>query len=96
MRLINADKLIEEGWVLTRHGQSNKVLTTMSIADVPTAFSTEELVDSLEKAKDPMRLVKTSWITKNERVIQFKGFIEGIDEAIKTLRRQVKKNEKKA
>ena len=36
MRPIDADKLIEEGWVLDRHGVSNKLLTTMSLADVPT------------------------------------------------------------
>ena len=35
-RFIDADKLIEEGWVLERHGEANKRLTRMSIADVPT------------------------------------------------------------
>lgn len=35
-RFIDADKLIEEGWVLERHGEANKCLTRMSIADVPT------------------------------------------------------------
>jgi hypothetical protein len=37
MRYIDADKLIANGWVLERHGTSNKLLQVMSIADVPTA-----------------------------------------------------------
>lgn len=36
MRLIDADALIAEGWVLERHGVSGKLLTVKSIADVPT------------------------------------------------------------
>ena len=36
MRLIDADKLIEDGWVLTKHGASNTVTGIKSIADVPT------------------------------------------------------------
>lgn len=36
-RYIDADKLIADGWVLERHGTSNKLLQVMSIADVPTA-----------------------------------------------------------
>jgi hypothetical protein len=36
MRPVDADKLIEEGYVLTKHGISNCVITTKSIADVPT------------------------------------------------------------
>ena len=36
MRLIDADKLIKDGWVLTKHGESNSVIDTKSIADVPT------------------------------------------------------------
>ena len=36
MRLIDADKLIEDGWVLTKHGESNTVTGIKSIADVPT------------------------------------------------------------
>ena len=37
MRLIDADKLIQDGWRLERHGKSGEVLSCMSIADVPTA-----------------------------------------------------------
>ena len=37
MRLIDADKLIQDGWILERHGKSGEVLSCMSIADVPTA-----------------------------------------------------------
>ena len=36
MRLIDADKLIEDGWVLIKHGESNTVTDIKSIADVPT------------------------------------------------------------
>lgn len=36
MRLIDADKLIKDGWVLTKHGASNTVTGIKSIADVPT------------------------------------------------------------
>ena len=36
-RYIDADKLIADGWVLERHGTSNKLLQVMSIADVPIA-----------------------------------------------------------
>jgi hypothetical protein len=96
MRLIDADKLIEAGWVLTRHGQSNKVLTRMSIADVPTAFSTDELIKELENAKDPLKLLEASWLTREEKITRFKGLVEGINYAIKAVKRQVHKNEKKA
>ena len=37
MRLIDADALIKEGYVLEKRGVSNSSLGTMSIADVPTA-----------------------------------------------------------
>lgn len=47
MRPIDADKLIEEGYVLTRHGTSNCVITTKSIADVPTAFDIDNVVKKL-------------------------------------------------
>ena len=36
MRLIDADKLIEQGYVLEKHGESGKLLGKKSIADVPT------------------------------------------------------------
>lgn len=36
MRLIDADALAKNGWVLERHGVSNTLLERMSIADVPT------------------------------------------------------------
>lgn len=34
-KYIRTDNLIEEGWVLERHGVSNKLVGTMSLADVP-------------------------------------------------------------
>lgn len=45
MRLIDADKLIAGGWHLERHGIAGRCLSTMSLADVPTAsgwISTKE------------------------------------------------------
>ena len=36
MRLIDADALAKNGWVLERHGVSNTLIGRMSIADVPT------------------------------------------------------------
>ena len=36
MRLIDADKLIKDGWVLTKHGESNTVIGIKSIAEVAT------------------------------------------------------------
>ncbi len=36
MRLVNIDPLIQEGWVLERHGVSNTLLAVKSLADVPT------------------------------------------------------------
>lgn len=35
-RYINADKLIADGWRLERHSPNGKILSVMSIADVPT------------------------------------------------------------
>ena len=36
-RYIDAEKLIADGWRLERQAPSGKILTVMSIADVPTA-----------------------------------------------------------
>lgn len=43
MRLIDADELIKQGWVLTRHGASNCLIGIKSIADVPTAFDIDDV-----------------------------------------------------
>lgn len=51
MRLIDADKLIEEGWILERHGISNRLLSVKSIADVRTAYDLEKVVAELEEAE---------------------------------------------
>ena len=45
MRLIDADKLIEQGYILTKHGESNR----MSISDVPTAFDLEMVLGELDE-----------------------------------------------
>ena len=49
MRLIDADKLIKDGWHLERSGRSNRTLSVMSIADVPTAYDPEKVVEQLEE-----------------------------------------------
>jgi hypothetical protein len=46
MRLVDADKL--DGYILTKHGESNKVLCSKSIADVPPAFDIEAVVKQIE------------------------------------------------
>lgn len=51
MRLIDADQLIKDGWHLVRSGRSNKTLSTMSIADVPTAYDPNKIVEQLEELK---------------------------------------------
>lgn len=51
-RLIDANELIKDGWILERHGQSNCVLSVMSIADVPTV--------------DAVRVVHGRWYTADE------------------------------
>lgn len=48
MRLICADKLIEQGYILERHGESNKLLCSKSIADIPTAYDVEAVVKQIE------------------------------------------------
>ena len=52
MRLIDAEKLINEGWVLTRHGVSNCLIGIKSIADVPTAFDPDGVVKQLDRLYD--------------------------------------------
>ena len=49
MRLIDADKLIEDGWRLERHGVSNVLVGIKSIADVPTAYDLDAVVKKLKK-----------------------------------------------
>ena len=46
MRLIDADKLIKDGWVLTKHGESNAVTGIKSIADVPTESENSIFTDA--------------------------------------------------
>lgn len=48
MNLINADQLINEGFVLTKHGTSNRVIERKSIADVPTAFNPDKVIKQIE------------------------------------------------
>lgn len=52
MRLIDAEKLINEGWVLTRHGVSNCLIGIKSIADVPTAFDIDYIIKKLDELDD--------------------------------------------
>lgn len=46
-RLIDTDKL--DGYILTKHGESNKVLCSKSIADVPIAYDVEAVVKQIEE-----------------------------------------------
>lgn len=52
MRLIDADELIKQGWILKRHGRSNCLIGTKSIADVPTAFDPDYVVKQLDRLYD--------------------------------------------
>lgn len=40
-RLIDAKPLMENGWHLVKTGESNRFLTSMSLADVPTVDAVE-------------------------------------------------------
>ena len=48
MRLIDGDQLIEDGFVLTKHGKSNCVIEQKSIADIPTAFNADKVIKQIE------------------------------------------------
>ena len=52
MRLIDADKLIKDGWVLTKHGESNTVTDIKSIADVPTEREFDALYEECRLQQD--------------------------------------------
>lgn len=45
VRLIDANKLIKEGWVLHRQGIGNKLVERKSLEDVPTAYDIEPLLE---------------------------------------------------
>ena len=45
MRLIDADRLIDEGYILIKRGESRST----SISDVPTAFDLEKVLGELEE-----------------------------------------------
>lgn len=53
-RLIDTDKL--DGYMLTKHGESNKVLCSKSIADVPIAYDVEAVVKQIGKLIQPLYL----------------------------------------
>lgn len=48
MRLIDADELIKGGWRLERHGQSNELIGIKSLADIPTAYNMDNVIEQLE------------------------------------------------
>ena len=48
MRLIDADKL--KGYRLERHSESNRLIVSKSIANVPTAYDVEDVVKQIEDA----------------------------------------------
>lgn len=50
MRLIDADKL--KGYRLERHSESNRLIVSKSIANVPTAYDVEAVVWKLAELRD--------------------------------------------
>lgn len=68
MRLIDADKLIQDGWRLERHGKSGEVLSCMSIADVQTAKETgcknTEYIDLINRQRAELEELKEDYIPK--------------------------------
>lgn len=52
MRLIDADELVRQGWTLKRHGRSNCLIETKSIADVPTSFDIDHIIKKLDELDD--------------------------------------------
>ena len=51
MRLIDADKLVANGWLLCREKSPNHITVVQSIADVPTAYNMEKVVAELEEMR---------------------------------------------
>lgn len=72
MRLIDADQLIKDGWHLRRSGRSNRTLGTMSIADVPTAYDLDSVLQRLA-----IEGVKALDLCDNNS--RYKGYIKAIE-----------------
>lgn len=72
MRLIDADQLIKDGWHLRRSGRSNKTLSTMSIADVPTAYDLDKVINHLAVER-----AKALYLFDNNS--RYKGYIKAIE-----------------
>lgn len=49
MKLIDVDKLKDQGWVLEKHGPANTYIATMSLADVPVVLETDDFIGSLTR-----------------------------------------------
>ena len=48
--------------------------------------SFEKIIERLGKSKDPIKLLTPSWLSREERIIQFKGYEEGVRDAIKIVK----------
>ena len=81
MRLIDADKLIKAGWHLERSGRSNRTLGVMSIADVPTAYDPEKVVEQLE---ENWQIVRGNYAVERSRY--YEGKMDAYDRAIEIVK----------
>ena len=75
-RYIDADKLIVDGWHLERQAPSGKILSMMSIADVPTADVVE-----VTKVVEMLCKIKTN-IIKNVSTMIENDFSEIVKDAL--------------
>lgn len=82
MRLIDADKLIEDGWHLERSGRANKTIGRMSIADVPTAYNLDEVLQRMENEKED-----DSHSLTYEHDVFIHGYNSGLNEAIEIVKK---------
>lgn len=50
MRLIDADKLVRDGWMLVKPGgNEEKIFSIISPADIPTAYDVDHVVSLIKK-----------------------------------------------
>ena len=46
----------------------------------------DEICEKLEGEKDPIKLLKPSWMCREERILRHKGYCEGLDYAIEIVK----------
>ena len=68
-------------------------IPSVGYADVKTSIEVwntrkpiDDIVERLEKKKDPVKLLTPSWMRREERVLAFRGYCEGIEAAIKIVK----------